>query len=89
MSINRREMMTEQAERMAREALADPRSTLERALRELDRYAEQLDAAETLSEKAKVMNWVLNYLASGITPNLRLNMIANAQAELIRADMAE
>jgi hypothetical protein len=28
------------------------------------------------------MNWALNALACNITPNLRLDLIANAQAEL-------
>ena len=44
--------------------------------------AERLDTAETLQDKSQVMNWALNALACNITPNLRLDLIANAQAEL-------
>jgi hypothetical protein len=35
------------------------------------------------------MNWTLNELACNITPNLRLDLIASAQAELVRADTME
>ena len=58
------------------------RSTLERSLRELDHYIERLETAETPHDKSQVMNWALNALACNITPNLRLDLIANAQAEL-------
>ena len=57
-------------------------NTLERSLRELDHYIERLDTAETPHDKSQVMNWALNALACNITPNLRLDLIANAQAEL-------
>ena len=81
-----REFQALHAEHRAREALAQARSTLERALRELDRYTARFDEAESLRDKADVMNWTLNELACNITPNLRLDLIASAQAELVRAD---
>lgn len=81
-----REFQTQHAERRAREALAQARSTLERALRELDRYTSRFEEAESLRDKADVMNRTLNELACNITPNLRLDLIADAQAELVRAD---
>jgi transcription initiation factor TFIIIB Brf1 subunit/transcription initiation factor TFIIB len=85
-----REFQALHAEHRAREALAQARSTLERALRELDRYTSRFEEAESLRDKADVMNWTLNELACNITPNLRLDLIASAQAELVRADtMAE
>ena len=86
----KRDYLIDAAQRNAREALAQARSTLERALRELDRYTNRFEEAESLSDKADVMNWTLNELACNITPNLRLDLIASAQAELVRADtMAE
>lgn len=81
-----REFQTQHAEHRAREALAQARSTLERALRELDRYTSRFEEAESLRDKVDVMNWTLNELACNITPNLRLDLIASAQAELVRAD---
>lgn len=80
-----RDYLIDAAQRNAREALAQARSTLERALRELDRYTARFDEAESLRDKADVMNWTLNTLASSILPNLRLDLIASAQAELARA----
>jgi hypothetical protein len=70
------------AENDGAEALAAARATLVRALEELDLYKERFDAAESPSRRAEVLNWTLHYLATGITPNLRLDMIANAQARL-------
>lgn len=81
-----REYQALHAEHRAREALAQARTTLERALRELDRYTARFDEAESLRDQADVMNWTLNELACNITPNLRLDLIAGAQAELVRAN---
>jgi len=80
-----RDYLIDAAQRNAREAIAQARSTLERSLRELDRYAERFEGAETVHDQAKTMNWLLNELASNILPNLRLDLIASAQAELARA----
>ena len=82
MTLDLDTLMRQMAEQKARDALMTARSTLERSLRELDQYIERLDAAETSQEKSQVMNWALNALACNITPNLRLDLIANAQAEL-------
>ena len=82
MTLDLDTLMRQMAEQKARDALLTARSTLERSLRELDQYIERLDADETLQEKSQVMNWALNALACNITPNLRLDLIANAQAEL-------
>lgn len=75
-------LMRQMTEQKAKDALLNARSTLERSLRDLDHYIERLDAADSLHDKSQVMNWALNALACNITPNLRLDLIANAQAEL-------
>ena len=72
-------------DKKALDALGTARSTLEAAIRELDRYAGRLGEAANPSDKADVMNWALNHLACNITPNLRLDLIANAQAQYTRA----
>lgn len=71
------------------EALGTARHALESALRELDRYAGRLNEATNPHDKADIMNWALNHLACSITPNLRLDLIANAQAQYARAAQAE
>lgn len=47
----------------------------------MDYYIKQFDEAVTLKEKADVANWTLHYLVSSIVPNMRIDLIANAQAE--------
>ena len=68
----------------AADALANARGTLIRALQELDSYIEKFDVADSPARKAEALNWALNYLATGIAPNLRLDLIANAQAQFTR-----
>jgi hypothetical protein len=80
------EFQTQYAEQKGREAIAQARATLERALRELESYGERYDSTDSLRDKANALNWTLNYLATGITPNLRLDLIADAQAELARTE---
>jgi hypothetical protein len=70
------------AESRALDALEAARKTLERALKEVESYQLKLAEAQTLEQKADVVNWTINYLASGIYPNLRLDQLASAQAEL-------
>jgi hypothetical protein len=70
------------AENDGNEALARVKATLVRALEELDLYIEKFEAAESPLRRAEVLNWTLHYLSTGITPNLRLDMLANAQAKL-------
>ena len=82
MTLDLDTLMRQMTEQKAKDALLTARSTLERSLRELDHYIVRLDTAETLQDKSQVMNWALNALACNITPNLRLDLIANAQAEL-------
>ena len=76
---------TRYAETSGRDALANARATMQRALEELDRYIARYDEAEQLKDKANVLNWTLSHLATYIPNNVRLDMIAGAQAELIRA----
>lgn len=78
------EWQTQIAEQNSADALANARATLIRGLQELDSYIEKFDAADSPARKAELLNWTLNYLATGIAPNLRLDLIANAQALFTR-----
>lgn len=78
---------TQLTHKQARAALLNARSTLERALCELDRFSARFEEAASNAEKSQVMNWTLHYLASNIGPNLRLDLIANAQADLARGGL--
>ena len=81
---NEAEWQTQIAEQSAADALANARGTLVRALQELDTYIDKFSTADSTARKAELLNWTLNYLATGITPNLRLDLIANAQAVFTR-----
>jgi hypothetical protein len=75
---------SEHAQQRGRDALTQARACLERALRDLDHFDARFEQADSLRDKADVMNWTLNHLAN-IMPNLRLDLIAGAQAELAQA----
>lgn len=80
------EIKAQYAEETALKALLHAQTTLEANMRELDRYIEKFKEASTPKDKAAVLNWSLNHLVCNITPNLRLDLIANAQAELARTE---
>ena len=84
-----REFQAHYAETSGRDALANARATMQRALEELDRYIARYDEAESLKDKANVLNWTLSHLATYVPNNVRLDLIAGAQAELVRADTME
>lgn len=80
------EFEIEMAVESGKEALQAAIATLQRATAELERYASNYNNASTPAEKAKVLNWAINHLACNIMPNLRIDLLANAQANLARVD---
>jgi hypothetical protein len=80
--INESNWMKKIAEDRASESLESARASLERALREIELYQLKFTQADTFAQKADIMNWVINYLSTGIYPNLRLDQLASAQADL-------
>ena len=65
-----------------REALLNARGSLERAMRELDRYLDRYEQAESTQDMINNLNWAINELASNILGNARLDILAHAQAKL-------
>jgi hypothetical protein len=82
MHTNKSEFTKRLAENDGEEALARARETLVRALEELDHYINKFEAANDSRLKAEILNWTLNFLSSSIANNLRLDLLANAQAKL-------
>ena len=80
------EIKAQYAEEAALKALLHAQTTLEANMHELYRYIEKFKEASTAKDKAAVLNWSLNHLVCNITPNLRLDLIANAQAELAQTE---
>jgi len=66
----------------AKERMQDAVNTLQRGNYELELYIERFEQATTDDERSKVTNRFLTYLASGITSNLRLDLLADSQAQM-------
>lgn len=64
------------------DALEEVRAVLARAMRELDRYTERYEEYSDLGDKARVLNWTINFLTTGILGNCRFDLLADAQSAL-------
>lgn len=72
---------------VARERLQDAIKTLDRAKEDLVRCLENFNDDETDRERARQVNYAINYLVSNIQPNVRIDLLAHSQAELIRTGL--
>lgn len=86
---SRQEMINTFNDQRAMDALGVARRVLETAIKELDRHGSRILESEFPEDKADVMNWTVSYLCTSIMPNLRLDLIAGAQAEYVRAAQTE
>lgn len=75
-------LVAAQAREKADERLQDAVNVLQRSMNEIQRYRERMHEAATDKERAQVVNWAVNYLVSSIMPNLRVDLLADSQAEL-------
>jgi DNA-binding transcriptional regulator YbjK len=76
------EIQKQYAVTQAKERLQDAVNTLQRSMYELEVYIERFDQADTERERSQVVNWAVNYLVCSITPNLRIDLLADSQAQL-------
>jgi len=70
------------AVRAGEEAIANVKNTLQRALDEIDRYATRYAESGDPAYRSEVLSWTINFLATGIINNCRLDLLASAQAKL-------
>jgi two-component sensor histidine kinase len=75
-------MLAAQARDKAEQRLRDAVNVLQRSIDEINRYQERLLVCKTDVERSQVINWAVNYLVCSITPNLRIDLLADSQAEL-------
>ena len=68
----------------ARERLQFAINTLQRSMYDMECYLEKLETAENDFERSQILNWAINYLVTGIQPNLRIDLLAHSQAELAK-----
>jgi acetyl-CoA carboxylase carboxyltransferase component len=66
----------------ARKRLQSAISTLQRSMYDMECILEKLDDATDDSERSKHLNAAINHLVCNIQPNLRIELLANSQAEL-------
>lgn len=75
-------IQAKQTRKLAQERLQAAINTLQRSMYEMECYVERLEAADSDSESAWVMNGAINHLVCNIQPNLRVDLLAESQAEL-------
>jgi len=84
MTLDIQNLLQERQDENAKQALLIAKGTLERSLRELNHHLDWLEATASPRDKARVMNSALHELTCNILPNLRLDLIADAQADFAR-----
>lgn len=82
--MNERDYEIRSATRDGQEALAKAIAALERAKTELERYASRYAEGDAPADKAQVLNGAIHHLATNILPNLRIDLLADAQARLAK-----
>lgn len=76
------QMVAAQAREKANQRLQDALKILQRSMDEIERYQDRFQDCKSDSERAQVINWAVNYLVCNIMPNLRVDLLADSQAEL-------
>jgi hypothetical protein len=77
-----------QVREMAKQQLLSAINSLQRAIHEMEVYSDKFDNANTDYERAKVLNYAINHLYCNIQPNLRIDLLADSQAELAKLEVA-
>ena len=68
----------------ARKHLQSAINRLQRSMYDLECCLENLEAAENDAERAKALNAAINPLVCNMQPNLRIDLLAESQAELAK-----
>lgn len=74
--------LTQEARRSAADSAALVVKRCDEFAADMRRYADRLATCENDKERADVLNWMLHAAVSNLLPNMRLDMVAKAQAEL-------
>ena len=90
MTANRelKELQAQQVREIAKERLQSAINSLQRAMYDLEVYSDKFDNASTDYERGKVVNYAINHLYSNIQPNLRIDLLADSQAELAKLEVS-
>ena len=90
MTANRelKELQAQQVREIAKERLQSAINSLQRAVYDLEVYLDKFDNASTDYEREKVVNYAINHLYCNIQPNLRIDLLADSQAELAKLEIS-
>jgi hypothetical protein len=80
-------MHAQQVREIAKQRLQSAINSLQRAMYDLEVYADKYDNASTDYDRAKVVNYAINHLYCNIQPNLRIDLLADSQAELAKLEV--
>lgn len=78
------EIQADQVRQKDHERLQAAINCLQCNMYELECYLEKLDTATNDTQRAQHMNSAINHLVSNIQPNLRIDLLAQSQAELAK-----
>ena len=81
-------LVEQQVRGIAKERLQSAINSLQRAMYDLEVYADKYDNAGTDYDRAKVINYAINHLYCNIQPNLRIDLLADSQAELAKLEIS-
>ena len=83
-----KELQAQQVREIAKERLQSAINSLQRAMYDLEVYSDKFDNASTDYEHGKVVNYAINHLYCNIQPNLRIDLLADSQAELAKLEVS-
>ena len=88
MTINQKiqELQEQQVREIVKQRLQSAINSLQRAMNDLEVFADKYDTANTDYDRAKVINYAINHLHCNIQPNLRIDLLADSQAELAKLE---
>jgi len=81
-------MHAQQVREIAKQRLQSAINSLQRAMYDLEVYSSKFDNANTDYDRAKVVNYAINHLYCNIQPNLRIDLLADSQAELAKLEVS-
>lgn len=72
------------AQKLAAERIDEIVDQIERFKREVQRYADRYAEAVDNDEGAKVVNWTIHHITTNLMSGLRIDLLADSQAMLLK-----
>jgi hypothetical protein len=82
-------LQVQQVREIAKQRLQSAINSLQRSMYGLELYVDKFDNASTDYDRAKVINCAINHLYCNIQPNIRIDLLADSQADLAKLEMSD